>query len=62
MIQDTATRVDDATTFAAPLILCNDEHRFIIAEQLRELGIDPVAIVLEPVPRNTAPGRSRSPP
>ena len=39
----------------APLIVCNEQHRFIVAEQLRQLGVAPQAIVLEPVGRNTAP-------
>jgi len=38
-----------------PVILCNEEHRFLVAEQLRQLGVSPGAIVLEPVGRNTAP-------
>jgi mannose-1-phosphate guanylyltransferase/mannose-1-phosphate guanylyltransferase/mannose-6-phosphate isomerase len=54
LLQETATRVH-GTAFAAPLIVCNDEHRFIIAEQLRQLQIVPRAIVLEPVARNTGP-------
>jgi len=37
------------------MVVCNKEHRFIVAEQLREQGIDPRAIVIEPVGRNTAP-------
>ncbi len=41
--------------FAAPVILGGNDHRFIIAEQLREIGIAPASIVLEPVGRNTAP-------
>jgi mannose-1-phosphate guanylyltransferase/mannose-6-phosphate isomerase len=44
-----------ATDFAAPTVLGGDDHRFIIAEQMREIGITPAAIVLEPVGRNTAP-------
>jgi mannose-1-phosphate guanylyltransferase/mannose-6-phosphate isomerase len=55
LLQETAARVADAERFAAPLIVCNDEHRFIVAEQLREIGITPEAIVLEPEGRNTAP-------
>jgi mannose-1-phosphate guanylyltransferase / mannose-6-phosphate isomerase len=55
LLQDTAGRVSDAGSFADPLIVCNDEHRFMVAEQLREVAIKPVAIVLEPVARNTAP-------
>lgn len=41
--------------FAAPVVLGSNDHRFIIAEQMRELGIAPQSIVLEPCPRNTAP-------
>jgi len=40
--------------FAAPLVICNDEHRFVIAEQLRQIAVTPFAIALEPVGRNTA--------
>src|SRR4051812_27529223 len=54
LFQDTAQRVA-GDAFAAPLIVCNDEHRFIIAEQLRQLAIKPRAIMLEPAARNTAP-------
>ncbi len=55
MLQETARRVTDAGFFEPPLILCNDAHRFIIAEQLRAQGITPLAIALEPIARNTAP-------
>jgi mannose-1-phosphate guanylyltransferase/mannose-6-phosphate isomerase len=41
--------------FAPPVILGGSDHRFIIAEQMRELGVKPSSIVLEPVGRNTAP-------
>ena len=53
MIQETAARVA-ADPFGAPIIVCNEEHRFIIAEQLRAIGVNPRAILLEPVGRNTA--------
>jgi len=53
MIAETALRVGGAP-FGAPIIVCNEEHRFIIAEQLRAAGVAPRAIVLEPVGRNTA--------
>jgi mannose-1-phosphate guanylyltransferase/mannose-6-phosphate isomerase len=55
MIQETALRVADPAVFAPPIVVCNEEHRFIIAEQLREAGVEPAAIALEPVGRNTAP-------
>ncbi|HWY66913.1 MAG TPA: mannose-1-phosphate guanylyltransferase/mannose-6-phosphate isomerase [Rhizomicrobium sp.] len=54
LIQDTALRTQGAG-FAPPLIICNTEHRFLIAEQMREAGIVPQAVVLEPLGRNTAP-------
>jgi len=55
LIQETALRLADPALFGPPIVVCNEEHRFIIAEQLREVGIAPRAIVLEPVARNTAP-------
>jgi mannose-1-phosphate guanylyltransferase/mannose-6-phosphate isomerase len=58
LLQETALRVIGDPGFAAPLIIANEEHRFIIAEQLREIGAVPDALVLEPVGRNTAPAAS----
>jgi len=54
LIQDTVLRTEGAG-FAPPLVICNTEHRFLIAEQLRETNVSPQAIILEPVGRNTAP-------
>jgi mannose-1-phosphate guanylyltransferase/mannose-1-phosphate guanylyltransferase/mannose-6-phosphate isomerase len=54
MIQETAARVGDKKRFAPPLVICNDAHRFVVAEQLRAIAIEG-AIVLEPVGRNTGP-------
>lgn len=54
MLQETALRVRNEM-FGAPIVVCNDEHRFIVAEQLRQLEIEPAAILLEPVGKNTAP-------
>ncbi len=54
LIQDTAMRAVGAR-FAAPVVVCNQEHRFMVAEQLRGVGIDDARIVLEPVGRNSAP-------
>ncbi len=39
----------------APLVICNEDHRFLVAEQLRQVDREPVGILLEPVGRNTAP-------
>src|SRR5690606_12961865 len=55
MIQETATRVRAGARFAEPVVICNEEHRFMVAEQLRAAGIDASSIILEPVGRNTAP-------
>ncbi|KAA1174677.1 mannose-1-phosphate guanylyltransferase/mannose-6-phosphate isomerase [Marinobacter salinexigens] len=54
MLQATAMRVS-GEAFSNPVMVCNEEHRFIVAEQLRLAGIEPSQIVLEPVGRNTAP-------
>lgn len=55
MLQETVLRLSGMTEMAAPLIICNAEHRFMIAEQMRQIDVRPEAIVLEPVGRNTAP-------
>ena len=54
LLQETARRVADSQKFAPPIIICNDQHRFVVAEQLRLINIVPKSIVLEPIPRNTA--------
>lgn len=57
MLQATAKRAcpQPGWEVLPPLVVCNDAHRFLVAEQLRETGHDPSAILLEPVGRNTAP-------
>jgi mannose-1-phosphate guanylyltransferase/mannose-6-phosphate isomerase len=55
MLQETALRVSGVQDMQAPLIVCGNDHRFLVAEQMREAGIKPLAILLEPVGRNTAP-------
>ena len=55
MIQDTVLRVDGLPAVAAPIVVCNEAHRFLVAEQLRQVGVTPQSILLEPVGRNTAP-------
>jgi mannose-1-phosphate guanylyltransferase/mannose-1-phosphate guanylyltransferase/mannose-6-phosphate isomerase len=55
LLQETALRVAGAERFAPPTLVCNEEHRFIIAEQLRAIGTPANAILLEPEGRNTAP-------
>ena len=55
LLQQAALRVDGLANFHAPLVVANEEHRFIIAEQLREIGLAAQRLLLEPVGRNTAP-------
>ncbi|GHA72765.1 mannose-1-phosphate guanylyltransferase/mannose-6-phosphate isomerase [Cognatilysobacter bugurensis] len=54
MLQATWRRVE-AIASRPPIVVANEEHRFMVAEQLREAGCKPTSIVLEPVGRNTAP-------
>lgn len=54
MLQETALRLSGGG-FAPPLMVCNEDHRFIIAEQLRQAGCPARGILLEPAARNTAP-------
>jgi mannose-1-phosphate guanylyltransferase/mannose-6-phosphate isomerase len=54
LMQDTALR-GRGPAFSAPIVVCNQEHRFLIAEQLRQVGITDARILLEPVGRNSAP-------
>ncbi|MFZ5789753.1 MAG: mannose-1-phosphate guanylyltransferase/mannose-6-phosphate isomerase [Pseudomonadota bacterium] len=55
LLQETARRVGVEHGFLPPLVVCNAEHRFMVAEQLRAIGAVPEAILLEPIGRNTAP-------
>jgi mannose-1-phosphate guanylyltransferase/mannose-6-phosphate isomerase len=54
MLQDTVQRLNGLEV-SAPMVVCNEAHRFLVAEQLRAIDCKPRAIVLEPVGRNTAP-------
>ncbi|QYM92308.1 mannose-1-phosphate guanylyltransferase/mannose-6-phosphate isomerase [Dickeya zeae] len=54
MLQETIERLNDIES-GPPLVICNEEHRFLVAEQLRQIGKLSSNIILEPVGRNTAP-------
>ena len=54
LLQETAVRAHGHGP-APPVVVCNQEHRFLIAEQLRAVSINDARIVLEPVGRNSAP-------
>lgn len=59
LLQDTAKRLshdnDHSLTVKSPVLVCNEEHRFLVAEQLRQVGISAGSIILESIGRNTAP-------
>lgn len=55
MLQETVLRLEGVSRLAAPLVVCNEAHRFMVAEQLRQVDKVPSAVLLEPVGRNTAP-------
>jgi len=55
MLQDTVLRVNGWPDMQPPLIVCGNEHRFLVAEQMRQIGVEPSGILLEPEGRNTAP-------
>ena len=54
-LQITLQRIKNSQQFNDPIIVCNEEHRFITAEQIREININPKSILLEPCSKNTAP-------
>lgn len=55
LVQQTALRLRNIDDVRDPIIVTNNEQRFLVAEQLRQVGVTPSSIVLEPVGRNTAP-------
>ena len=55
MLQETICRLDGIQEVAPAIIVCNEEHRFLVAEHTRQLGKTPSSIILEPAGRNTAP-------
>ena len=55
LLQNTVLRLKDRYDVGNPILVCNEEYRFLVAEQLREIDTAPETIILEPVGRNTAP-------
>jgi mannose-1-phosphate guanylyltransferase/mannose-6-phosphate isomerase len=55
LFQSTLTRLEGVEGLGSPMIICNEDHRFLTAQQLLELGMSKAVILLEPVGRNTAP-------
>ncbi len=55
LLQNTILRLKKLKNIEAPILICNEKHRFIVAEQLREIKVKPKSIILEPEAKNTAP-------
>jgi mannose-1-phosphate guanylyltransferase/mannose-6-phosphate isomerase len=55
LLQDTVLRLAGVPQSEPPILVCNNEHRFLVAEQMHSLGVQPGTLVLEPKGRNTAP-------
>lgn len=55
LLQKTIKRLDNLNNSDDPIIICNEEQRFIVAEQMRQIEVDPKSILLEPIGRNTGP-------
>ncbi|MFN2366277.1 MAG: sugar phosphate nucleotidyltransferase, partial [Desulfurivibrionaceae bacterium] len=55
LLQQTITRLANLEGIGAPIVICNDEHRFMVAEQLRKIAVTAATMLLEPIGRNTAP-------
>ena len=55
LLQNTYLRLIGIRGLENPLIICNEEQRFLVAEQMREINVSPNSIILEPIGRNTAP-------
>ena len=55
LLQETQCRLKNLSNIESPIIICNEDHRFIVAEQMREIDVKPKSILLEPFGRNTAP-------
>ena len=55
LFQDTLCRLDSMEGVEAPVVVCNEVHRFLVTEQMAQMGKKPLAVIVEPVGRNTAP-------
>lgn len=55
LLQETLLRIQAIPAIASPVVICHQEHRFLVAEQLKQIGIRDAVIILEPTGKNTAP-------
>ncbi|SEO12045.1 mannose-1-phosphate guanylyltransferase/mannose-6-phosphate isomerase [Vreelandella aquamarina] len=55
LLQEAAQRLVNVNDAGTPIVVCNEEHRFLVAEQMHQIGLENTQIILEPCGRNTAP-------
>ena len=55
MLQSTYKRIENLADISRPIVICNEEHRFIVGHQMKEINVEPLEILLEPEGRNTTP-------
>ncbi len=55
MLQETVLRLSGLPDVGTPMVVCGNDHRFLVAEQMQEIGVEHPALLLEPMGRNTAP-------
>ena len=55
MLQQTYKRIENLDDICSPIVICNEEHRFIVGHQMKEINVKPLEILLEPEGRNTTP-------
>ncbi|WP_404471175.1 mannose-1-phosphate guanylyltransferase/mannose-6-phosphate isomerase [Vreelandella venusta] len=55
LLQEAAQRLNNVEDTGTPIVVCNEEHRFLVAEQMHQIGQQNTQIILEPCGRNTAP-------
>ena len=55
LLQKTYKRIEDLEDLCKPIIVCNEEHRFIVGDQMREIKTNPLSIILEPTRREYGP-------
>ena len=55
LLQNTYLRLEGLHNINNPILVCNEEHRFIVAQQMKDINVEPFSILLEPFGRNTAP-------
>ena len=58
LLQETILRLDNLNNLSDPIVVCNEEHRFLVAEQCQQIGVENPTILLEPVGKGTAPAIS----